>query len=76
VDADDDATVDNGWYASNNGLGSLDIHRSAGRFVRGVLEESAESLVKGKEWELLTAFFWIVKRTAQKKQGNVLGVHE
>jgi hypothetical protein len=76
VDADDDATVDNSWYATNNGLGSLDVRRSAGRCVRGALGESAELLVKGKEWELLTVFFWIVQRTAQKKQGNVLGLHE
>jgi hypothetical protein len=37
VVADDDATVDNDWYATNNGLGSLDVHRSAGRCVRGTL---------------------------------------
>jgi hypothetical protein len=76
VDADDDATVDNGWYATNNGFGSLDVRRSAGRCVRGVLGDSAVSLVRGKEWELLTAFFWIMQKTAQKKQSNVLGVHE
>jgi hypothetical protein len=64
VDADDDATVDNGGYAANNGLGSLDVRRSTGRFVRGALGESVESLVKGEEWELLTVFFWIVQRTA------------
>jgi hypothetical protein len=67
VDADDDATVDNNWYAANNGLGSLDVCRSAGRCVRGALGESAELLAKGWEQELLTAFFWIVQRTAQKK---------
>jgi hypothetical protein len=68
VDADDDATVDNGQYAvNNNGLRSLDVRRSAGRYVRGVLGESVELLVKGKERELLMAFFWIVQRTAQKK---------
>ncbi len=76
MDADDDATVDNGWYATNNGLGSLDGCRSAGRCVRGALGKSAELLVKGEEQELLTAFFWIVQRTAQRKQGNVLGVHK
>jgi hypothetical protein len=68
--------VDNNWYDANNELGSLDAHRSAGRCVRGALGESAELLAKGEEWELLTAFFWIVQRTAQKKQGNVLGVRE
>ncbi len=47
VDADDDTTVDNDWYATNNGLGSLDVHRSAGRCVRGTLGESAELLGKG-----------------------------
>ena len=47
VDADDDATVDNNWYVTNNGLGSLDVHRSAGRCVRGTLGESAELLGKG-----------------------------
>jgi hypothetical protein len=76
VDADDDAMVDNGRYAANNGLGSLDVCRSAGRCVRGAVGESAESLVKGEERELLTAFFWILQRTAQKRRGNVLGVHE
>jgi hypothetical protein len=70
VDADDDATVDNGRYAANNGLGSLVVRRSAGRYVRGALGESAELLVKGEERELLTAFFWIVQRTARKKRGN------
>ncbi len=60
MDADDDATVDNSWLTANNGLGSLNVRRSAGRCVRGVLGESAKSLVKGKEQELLTAFFWIV----------------
>jgi hypothetical protein len=64
VDADDDAMVDNGWYAANNGLGSLGVRRSAGRCVRGVFGESAELLVKGEEQELLTVFFWIVQRTA------------
>jgi hypothetical protein len=76
VDADDDATVDNDRNTANNGLGSLDVHRSAGRCVRGALRESAELLVKGKEWQMLTAIFWIVQRTGQKKRGNVLGVHE
>jgi hypothetical protein len=76
VDADEDTTVDNNCYAANNGLGSLDVCRSAGRCARGTLGESAEVLAKGKEWELLTAFFWIAQRTAQKKQGNVLGVCE
>ncbi len=47
VDADDDATVDNDRYAANNGLGSLDVRRSAGRCVRGALGESAELLAKG-----------------------------
>ncbi len=74
MDADDDATVDNNHYAVNNGLGSLDVCRSAGRCVRGALGESAELLAKGGERELLMAFFWILQRTAQKKQGNVLGV--
>jgi hypothetical protein len=76
VDADDDAMVDNDWHAANNGLGLLDVRRSAGRCVRGVLGESAKLLAKEKEQELLTTFFWIVQRTAQKKQGNVLGVRE
>jgi hypothetical protein len=76
VDANDDAMVDNGQYAPNNGLGSHDVRRSAGRCVRGVLGESVELLVKGKERELLAVFFWIMHRTAQKKQGNVLGVHK
>jgi hypothetical protein len=40
----------------------------------GALRENSELLAKGKEWELLMAFFWIMQRTAQKKQGNVLGV--
>jgi hypothetical protein len=66
VSADDDATVDNDQYAANNGLRSLYVCISAGRCVRDVLGESAELLAKGKEWELLTAFFWIVQRTAQK----------
>ncbi len=47
MDADDDATVDNNRYAANNGLGSLDVHRSAGRCVRGALGESAELFAKG-----------------------------
>ncbi len=47
VDEDDDATVDNDWCATNNGLGSLDVCRSAGRCVRGALGESAELLAKG-----------------------------
>jgi hypothetical protein len=76
VNADDDAKVDNDQYAANNRLGSLDVCRSAGRCVTGALGESVELLVKGKEWELLTVFFWIVQRTAQKKQGNVLGVRK
>jgi hypothetical protein len=76
VDADDDAMVDNNWYAVNNGIGSLDVCRSAGRCVRGTLGESAELLAKGKERELLMAFFWILQRTARKKRGNVLGVRE
>jgi hypothetical protein len=67
VDADDDSTVDNDWYAANNELGSLDACRLAKRCVRGALGESAELLAKGKERELLTAFIWIVQRTAQKK---------
>jgi hypothetical protein len=74
VDADDDAMVDNDWYAVNNGLGSLDVHRSAGRCVRGALGESVELLAKGEERELLMTFIWIVQRTAHKKQDNVLGV--
>jgi hypothetical protein len=49
VDADDDATVDNNWYAANNGLRSLDVHRSAGRCVMGALRESVELWEKGKE---------------------------
>jgi hypothetical protein len=76
VDADHDAMVDNDQNTANNGLGSLGVHRSAGRCVRGALRESADLLVKGKERELLTAVFWIVKRTGQNKQGNVLGVCE
>jgi hypothetical protein len=76
VNADDDATVDNNQYAPNNGFGSLDDRRSAGRCVRGTLGESAELLAKGKEQEILTAFFWIVQKTALKKQGNVLGVRK
>jgi hypothetical protein len=71
VDADDDATVDNNWYATNNGLGSLDVPRSAGKCVGGTLGESAELLAKGEERKLLTAFFWIVQKTARKKQGDV-----
>ncbi len=74
MDADDDAMVDNNWYATNNGLGSLDVRRSAGRCVRSALGESAKLLAKGKKWELLMAFSWIVQKTAQKKQGNVLWV--
>jgi hypothetical protein len=70
VDTDDDSTVDNDWYAANNGLGSLDVSRSAGRCVRGALGESAELMAKGKERELMTVIFWIVQRTAQKKQGK------
>ena len=76
MDADDDATVDNDWYATNNGLGQLDVCRSAGRCVRGASRKSTELLAKGKEQELLTAFFWIVQRTAGKKKGNVLGVRK
>jgi hypothetical protein len=76
VDTDDDAMVDNNWYAVDNGLGSLDVHRSAGRCVRGALGESAALLAKGEEQELLMAFFWILQRTAKKKQGNVLGLRK
>ncbi len=47
VGVDDDATVDNDWYAANNGLGSLDDCRSAGRCVRGTLGESAKLLARG-----------------------------
>ncbi len=61
VDADDDASVDNNWYAANNRLGSLDVRRSSGRCVRGALGKSAELLAKGKERELLMAFFWIMQ---------------
>jgi hypothetical protein len=76
VVADYDAMVDNDWYAANNGLGSLDVCRSAGRCVRGTLGESVELLAKGKERELLTAIFRIGQRSAGQKQGNVLGVCE
>jgi hypothetical protein len=38
---------------------------------QGALRESAKLLAKAKEWELLTAFFLIMLRTAQKKRGNV-----
>jgi hypothetical protein len=76
VDTDDDVTLDNNWYATNNGLGSLDVCRSAGRCVRGPLGGSTVLLAKGKERKLSRAFFWIVQKTAGKKQGNVLGVHE
>ncbi len=82
VDADDDATVDYERYAANNGLGSprhrddkddgpLMFADPLGYVSGGAFGESAELLVMGTEWELLTAFFWIVQRTAQKKQGNV-----
>jgi hypothetical protein len=40
------------------------------------LGESAELLAKGMEREMLTALFWIVQKTAQKKHGNVLGVRK
>ncbi len=64
MDTDDDATVDNNWYAAKDGLGSLDVRRSLGDVSWGALGESAELLAKGKERELLVAFFWIVQRTA------------
>jgi hypothetical protein len=76
VDADDDSMVDNDQYTANNGLGSLDVCRSARRCVRGTLGECADLFAKGGKQKLLTAFFWIVQRTAWKKQGDVLGVHE
>jgi hypothetical protein len=65
-DTDDDAMVDNDWCAANNGLGSLDVRRSAGGCVRGALGESVELLAKSKERGQLTAFFLIKQRTAQK----------
>ncbi len=84
VDADEDATVDYDWYAANNGCGSprhpddeddgpLMFVNLLGDVSGGALGEWVELLAKGKERELLMAFFWIVQRTAQKKQGNVLG---
>ncbi len=87
MDADDDATVDCDRYAANNELGSprhpgdkvdrpLMCADPLGDVSGGMVGESAELLAKGKEWELLRAFFWIVQRTAQKKLGNMLGVHK
>jgi hypothetical protein len=68
VDADDDATVENNWYATNNGLGSprhlddednepLTFADPQGDVSGGMLGESVELWAKTKERELLTAFF-------------------
>jgi hypothetical protein len=73
VDADDDETVDNNWYATNNGLGSLDVCRSSGRCVRGALEESAELLAKGKERELLTVFIGLCKELNERNKAMCWG---
>ncbi len=68
MDADNDATVEDNWYAANSGLGSprhlddkddgpLTFADPLGDVSGGVLGESSELLVMAKEWELLTAFF-------------------
>jgi hypothetical protein len=68
VDADNNAMVEDNWYAANNGLGSprhmddkdngpLTFTDLLGDVSGGALGESAQLLAKVKEQELLTAFF-------------------
>jgi hypothetical protein len=68
VDADNDTTVEDDWYAPNNGLGSsrhpddkkdgpLTFTDPLGDVSGSPLGESAELLAMAKERELLTALF-------------------
>ncbi len=65
---DNNAMVEDDWYAANNGLGSprhpvdkddrpLTFADPLGDVSGGALGKSAKFLATAEEWELLTAFF-------------------